>query len=412
MFSTYTGILLSSENNDMAFAKKFRVQQIVFTLMAKESVVMLSPYIPINSNDERSCYCTLLLHVPWPSYSNEENDRLFPEDKTAVSHLASLVSQKTLPPFVEKIMERIQRSETILQNIGTPQEGPDTSNSNIGYNDEHEENIYDDVEEDDEQENVIPSTSDEATISVNPVYFSEDGQIMTNITAESHQYFKNFIRASLDNCMQQIGQSNQIALTSELSAHTRGHKVNVHNYIERYARLHSDISTLKTAQRQAYDIITQYLRSDDKQLLMFVSGEGGTGKSKLIGLVIEFCRLHFGKQPGFYGACIPMAPTGSSANNIDGTTWQAALGKSRNEKQNGTAIMSPECAKKVGSKLNGCKLGIIDDIGMISSSSFYEISERIKNAKLALTSDPIERQSIKGKNDINYKSKSGCECTY
>jgi hypothetical protein len=199
------------------------------------------------------------------------------------------------------------------------------------------------------------------------------------------------------------GQSNQISLTSEIRAHTSGHKINVDNYIERYDRLRYQISTLKPAQRKAYEIITQYLISDNKQLFMFVSGEGGTGKSKLIELVIEFSRLHFGKQPGFYGACIPMAPTGSSANNIDGTTWQAALGKSRNEKQNGATIMTPECAKKVGSKLNGCKLGIIDEISMISSSSFFEISERIKNAKLALTSDPIERQSIKGTNANKFK---------
>ena len=59
---------------------------------------------------------------------------------------------------------------------------------------------------------------------------------------------------------------------------------------------------------------------------MFVSGEGGTGKSLLISLIMEFTNIFHGTQNGIYGAAVAVAPTGSAANVIRGFTWQSVYG--------------------------------------------------------------------------------------
>ena len=60
-----------------------------------------------------------------------------------------------------------------------------------------------------------------------------------------------------------------------------------------------------------------------EQLIGFVTGEGGTGKSMLIQTLKEYCQLTFGKQEGIYGSALAMAPTGCAASNIEGYTWQS-----------------------------------------------------------------------------------------
>jgi hypothetical protein len=62
---------------------------------------------------------------------------------------------------------------------------------------------------------------------------------------------------------------------------------------------------------------------------MFASGEGGTGKSHFIKGVSEFANLKFGKTRGKYGVVIKWGPTGSSAFNIGGCTWQSGLKKAK-----------------------------------------------------------------------------------
>ena len=63
-----------------------------------------------------------------------------------------------------------------------------------------------------------------------------------------------------------------------------------------------------------------------KQLIGFVSGEGGTGKSFLIDALYLFCQIEHGKTPGLFGPCLKLAPTAAAAHNIGGFTWQSALG--------------------------------------------------------------------------------------
>ena len=58
------GIILDSED-----VHKFQLGNTVYTRYKKECVVNLRPFVAYNTEDERSCYSRLLVHIPWPSNS-------------------------------------------------------------------------------------------------------------------------------------------------------------------------------------------------------------------------------------------------------------------------------------------------------------------------------------------------------
>lgn len=72
-------------------------------------------------------------------------------------------------------------------------------------------------------------------------------------------------------------------------------------------------------------------------MIIFVTGEGGTGKSFLMSFILEYANITHGKQKGLYGSAVAQAPTGAAAKVIDGYTWQAVNGKgiAKTKQQNG-----------------------------------------------------------------------------
>jgi hypothetical protein len=52
--------------------------------------------------------------------------------------------------------------------------------------------------------------------------------------------------------------------------------------------------------------------SKDKQIIGFISGQGGTGKSEIIRILTEMANLTYGRSEGIYGKTINVAPTGSA----------------------------------------------------------------------------------------------------
>ena len=79
-------------------------------------------------------------------------------------------------------------------------------------------------------------------------------------------------------------------------------------------------------QLKAYNIVKTYLTTDTKQLGLFLTGEGGTGKSKVIEAIVRFSHNCFGKTDG---PIIVTAPTGTSSNNINGFTYHSVCEFSR-----------------------------------------------------------------------------------
>lgn len=88
---------------------------------------------------------------------------------------------------------------------------------------------------------------------------------------------------------------NQIQSVSDYNIHKSGGIVKVNNHDERFKILQSEITKLTNGQRSAYDKAVRHLNGEyEEPLIMFISGEGGTGISRVIELIMEFTRLHFG----------------------------------------------------------------------------------------------------------------------
>ena len=238
-----------------------------------------------------------------------------------------------------------------------------------------------------------------ASISV-----SNDG-IIKDLTPTNMQYYKSFIDKMMSTQRSNAKHKHQIQLHEEatdcvfssfshiLNNNTTRKIYPYENHEKRLADLTSLVQTLNAKQKISFDIIVKHFTSDDPshQLGMFLTGEGGTGKSKVIEYAIEFSRLYFGRQRGHYGPGLAVAQTGTASSNIGGFTWQSVTNK------NGiNTEMSNETAQKVGAKILGLKFIVIDEISLLSCEDFGAFEERIKKAILATisTTDILRRQQV------------------
>ena len=217
-----------------------------------------------------------------------------------------------------------------------------------------------------------------------------------NIGATRNTMYRNFIQRSLEDYLNKIAKENQIPDIDHNSINRSVTSVEkVSNYDERSETLQQNISKLTPGQRDAYDKAISHISGDKpSQLIIFISGEGGTGKSYLIALIIEYTRLRFGKQRGLYGAAIAMAPVGCAANVISGYTWQSCCCKGRSS-DTGKDTISQQTAQKIGQNFRGTKLIVIDEISMINLESIAEMSRRHQEGMITLTDDQDKRDIIK-----------------
>lgn len=236
---------------------------------------------------------------------------------------------------------------------------------------------------------------------IKPFNISDGNHIITNISARYNEYYTNFIRDSQEDYINKMKAENQIGEIDEIdnTSQVNRYITKVNNYINRLAELKENVELLTKKQLEAYNTAAEYINgSKGAQMMMFVTGEGGTGTSFLIKLIMEYANIIHGKQKGLYGSAVALAPTGAAAKVIYGHTWQAVYGKgiSKSKQKNGKR-MSPRTAKAVGAKLCGIKLAVLDEISMINLETLYEISERQKESMLAYTEDKNERANNKSK---------------
>ena len=351
--------------------------------MTNPCIVHACPFIPIDNQDEKSAYATLLLHTPWPP--NGE-DALYQENKTAVATLQRLLEENQIPSYVIPMLEKQQLFNTHITTNGIPVQ--------TAIQEENESNDLD---------NYVTMHNEEPDNSMmyQNIVTATEG-VFENITEVRNTYYRNFISNSQQAKIAKDATDNQVQYTEyENTQNVHTHSIvhhKVHNYEERLLKLATDIETLTPGQRDAYDKAIEHISGrNPTQLIMFISGEGGTGKSFIIALIMEFTRLKFGKQKGLYGATVAMAPTGCSANVIKGYTWQSCYGKGRKQEHGEESRMSQETAKKIGENFRGTQLAIIDEISMINLESLAEISQRHQQGLLAITENEGERELIRQK---------------
>jgi 23S rRNA pseudoU1915 N3-methylase RlmH len=374
--------------------QKFIVHDTVYTRYRKDCIINQCPYVPLNDSDERSCYSTLLLHTIWPT---EGEANILHSCQNAVECLRRLKQQNEIPQYVKNAVDSIHNSH-VLRSGNTGIREPDDDDEHVVNDDNDDDDINDEnieINEDQSNERI----NDQMAIKQSII--TDGKHIITNISTRYNEYYANFIRNSQEDYINKMQAQNQINNNDEInnssSEHARITKIN--NYNSRVAELEENVKLLTRKQLLAYKTAAEYINgTKGTQMIMFVTGEGGTGKSFLIKLIIEYAYIIHGKQKGLYGSAVALAPTGAAAKVIDGHTWQAVYGKgiSKGKQKNGNR-MGLRTAKQVGAKLLGIKLAVLDEISMINLATLYEISERQKQAMLAYVEDKIEREIIKSK---------------
>ena len=373
------GIILYS-----AASRKFMIQDYVYTRLRKDCVVNLCPYVPLNSKDERSCYCTLLIHIPWPIGGEEDILRGY---NSAVQCLMILQSNDEIPSYVEYILNLFHTSDSLRENVGIIQNRSEIDDDELMYSNSADENNFSTQRDD-----YIDQVSEQL-----PIFIANNSNnigILSNISRGNKQFFMDFIRNEQNNYLHRLSSENSSsAILDDANIPEGNDHINiVNNRSERLLALELNVQKLTSQQLKAYNIAVDYISGNKgSQMMMFVTGEGGTGKSFLISLIMEYTQIRHGKQGGLYGSALAIAPTGAAANVIKGYTWQSVYGKGRSKKKD--SVMSSKCAQAVGSKVLGVKLIVLDEISMINLEDLNDISERQIAAMGTSTSDENVRRT-------------------
>jgi PIF1-like helicase len=389
-------ILLVNEDGSIVLTletKKFIVQETVYTRYRKDVIINQCPYIPLNEADEQSCYSTLLLHTIWPI---EGETNLLRGLESAVVCLQQLKSNNEIPKYVKNAVESNHNSHVIRGNKGTKHNNND--NDSVNNNNDDDNDTDDDIENLIQERDQFTENQNTTKNPINPSNITDGKHIMANITPRYSEYYENFIKNSQDDYLRKMKAENQIDNSNETQNNYQIQKLitKVNNYDNRLEKLGQNVKLLTKKQLEAYNIASEYITGkNSSQMIMFVTGEGGTGKSFLISLIMELANITQGKQKGLYGSAIALAPTGAAAKVINGYTWQSVYGKGIAEGKN--KKMASRTAKAVGTKLQGVKIAILDEISMINLETLHEISERQKQAMLEFTDDENERETIKSK---------------
>jgi len=127
--------------------------------------------------------------------------------------------------------------------------------------------------------------------------------------------------------------------------------------------------SLNEEQERAYRIITQHVISKSTgKLRMYLGGMGGTGKTQVIKALMCFF-----EQRGELHRIIAVAPTGSAAALIGGSTYHSVFGIHEN-------YNSKKTLSDVKARLDGVDYIFFDEVSMLSCRNMYKISSQLSKA--------------------------------
>ncbi|KAF9455683.1 hypothetical protein BDZ94DRAFT_1179492, partial [Collybia nuda] len=125
---------------------------------------------------------------------------------------------------------------------------------------------------------------------------------------------------------------------------------------------------LNEDQERAYRIIANHASSEqENSLKMYIGGMGGTGKSRVIKALVDM----FERRKESHRFLI-LAPTGTAAALLGGSTYHSVLGLRGSENKNVSKSI-----RQVQEKLRGVSYIFIDEVSMLSCQDLYKISARI-----------------------------------
>ena len=347
----------------------------------KHAVLKLVPHIPATETTERSSYSILLLHSDWGTAGES---RLLGDCQTAIFRLAQI--RDTLPEYVLRNLGRKNVSEGHLDNTGEPVEDVEVNETDFDEyaaesfaNMDIFENTADESDDDQPQVQVeVPQIDD---CDAEPLQATN--KMLFNTPISQMAFLNNFV--SNLKVKAEATASNGNRLTEAEVKHVMenpGWYFAVANKDKKQDILDTMIATCNERQADTVNVVRSHLEgTNPKQMIMFLSGEGGTGKSHVIKILTLIASIHHGKQQGRMGAVCIAAPTGGSAHNIGGMTWQSACGKCTFDKSfKDLTSLAPSAINKLRKDFKGCKFIILDEISLLCLEDINEINCRLQVA--------------------------------
>ena len=116
--------------------------------------------------------------------------------------------------------------------------------------------------------------------------------------------------------------------------------------------------------------------SQPSPLKMYLGGMGGTGKSQVITALIAF----FEKRNEAYHI-MTVAPTGSAATLLNGSTYHSVLGIRPVNKKGEVFGNEHTIIAQVKGKLDGVDYIFLDEVSIVACHEFYKISAQLCKAR-------------------------------
>jgi hypothetical protein len=183
---------------------------------------------------------------------------------------------------------------------------------------------------------------------------------------------KNLPSAKVDRGKDDYASQNEVVVDdiSYLDKKFKAKKEEEQNVIDSIAQEFN----LNEEQERAFRIVANHATmKKSEQLKMYLGGMGGTGKSQVIKALISF----FDKRNEAHRIMI-LAPTGSAAALLNGSTYHSALGVQSDSRRNRN---DHSTMAQVRSRLDGVDYIFLDEVSMISCYELYKISAQLAKAR-------------------------------
>jgi hypothetical protein len=342
-----------------------------FIASRSSSIIHYRPFFKLDETVELSCSCLLLMYVPWP---NGEEALMLNEEETAVEQWDRMKNEGNVPEFALHFIKRELHRQGL--SVGNPV-GDDGCDDGNPIN---QENDCDRGERDEDFDGHDYDAESRAVV-YQPALHLDCRGVQFGTTPETvkqcHEFISNWKEKLTREAQDLMAMSESETMQKFMDPHA---VILIPNYDEQLEKLNEMCGKLNVEQKYVFESITAHIIDPTKgQIIGFITGEGGTGKSTLISALKVWTTVIFGKQEGALGACALCAPTGPSAFNIGGDTWHSAFSRGAEK----SFLASHDDAKNVDrmrSKFRGLQLLIFDEISMIGARALYEIHLRCQLA--------------------------------
>jgi len=131
---------------------------------------------------------------------------------------------------------------------------------------------------------------------------------------------------------------------------------------------------LNREQERAFRIVANHATIDNPtQLKMYLGSMGGTGKSQVLKALIDFF-----KERNESHCIMILAPTGSAAALLNGSTYHSVLGIG----SEGNRTRNKQTSQRnVRERLDGVDYIFLDEISMVACHELYQISASLAKAR-------------------------------